>query len=203
MNKAELIEFFQDNLLSGDTSDDTKRRFHPEVLAAALELALGQINSDKIVVGKKRGSFDPSGIDVLTRTVNCVAASCEDGTYGFDMPSPFQNLPDNLGIRLLTPVGSFNKFEPISISDAYEYAGLESFSTANFYSVSGTRITLYNSKPTKVRLVYIPKLRGLEDEDEVNFVSESGAEVFELAKQLIREQRMNLEDNTNQQTTDR
>lgn len=199
MKKAELIELFGESLRGGDNSDDTKQKYHPEVLTAYLDLALENINGSKLVRGS--GSYDSEGLDVLTRTLDCVPIDCVKGRNGFDMP-PFQNLPYGSGIRVITPSGSYNNFFWVSSETLYNTSNLQVFKEGKWFTISGQRVTLHNLKPKDVTVVYIPKLMDLDDDDEVSFLEGSGVEVFQLGKQLLREHKATKVDNTNQGNPD-
>jgi hypothetical protein len=199
LTKKEFIELFSESMRSGDNSDDTKQKYHPEVMAAYLDLALENINSSKVLKGM--GSFDSEGLDVLTRTLDCVDVVCVKGRNGFVMP-PFQNISFGQGIRMIVPTDSFNQFHWVETSTLYASSNLDVFKQGNWFTVSGNNVTLWNAKPETVTIVYIPKLRELADDDEVNFMQGSGAEVFQLAKQLVREHSAGKSDNTNQGIVD-
>ena len=202
MKKAELIELFSDHLRAGDTSDDTKQKYHPNIVAATLDLALEQINSGIILRANRNSSFDPEGLDLLTKTIECQKVECKDGSYGFALP-PMQNLPKGHGIRVIAPVNGNGQFYWIDKATLFNVQSLISYKQGIWFSLSGQRVSLHNSKATKVMVIYIPKLMELDDDDEVNFLEGSGAEVFNLGKQLFSGMVQGRGDNHNQGITDR
>jgi len=202
LTKAELIELFGESLRGGDNSDDTKRKYHPEVLAAYLDLAIEAVHSDTIKKNQARESFDPSGLDLLTKTIDCIDVECVKGRYGFALPIEIAGLPGGIAIRMVSNNSFTQRYERVSVMQVAQFGDLPGFTGGKWYSVNGDFVSIYNDKPKHVTIVVIPKLRSLDDDDEVNFIEGSGAEVFTVAKQLAREHKLTPEDNTNQGISD-
>lgn len=202
MKVDELVELFLDTMTGGDDSDDTKSKWHPEVIKAALDLAIETIHSYKINLETRNGSYDPDGIDVLTKRVTCHPTDCENGYFGFDMPSAYQVLPGGAGIRLVAPQKGLSQFHKIASTAIYDFAALPAFTQGIWYSVTNQRINLYNLEPKEVTVIYVPKLLGMDGDEEINFLGD-GLEIFQSAKTMLGEKLQILEDNVNQSIADK
>ena len=201
MKVDELVELFQDTLNGGDDSDDMVKKYHPQVLKAALDMAIETIHSDTIRIEEKNRSFDPIGLDMLTKRVTCVSTNCEKGSFGFDMPTAYQALPSNAGIRIINPTGKFVQFNRIGYEDVFSFSELPAFKQGQWYSVINQRVNLYNLEPKEVDVTYIPKLLGMDGDEEINFLSD-GTQIFQVAKTMLGEKLRVLQDNVNNSVPD-
>ena len=204
MNKAEFIELVQVNLAGGDTPDDIKGKYHPEVLAAYIELAIEDFAAQTY---RSKRQKNPMSLDSITSTFNCVEIKCDEkrGEMYIDVPVPYVNVPMGEGIRWISPQRSVSdRFEKVSAGQVGGLLGLEAAEYFELYYVENQRVYFYNLAEGRkeVRVCLIPKFRSLKDTDEINIPEARNIELFQSIKALIREQKLTREDLVNQNPSD-
>lgn len=204
MTKAELIELVQVNLAGGDTPDDVKGKYHPEVVAAYIELAIEDFAAQAYRNKRTRAQVD---LDVITKTYNGLEIQCDDarGEKYVDIPHPYVNMPMGEGVRWISPQKAIQeKFDKVSSGQIGNLSGLEASEIYELYYIEGQRAYFYNIHESRkmVRVCIIPKFRSLSDDDEVNVPEGRNVELFQTIKGMIREQRLTREDLVNQNPSD-
>ena len=101
MRKITLVELVQDHLSGGDTPDDVKGRYHPEVVANLLALAYNAVVMQTYMEAKAYSDYSVLDAWSLNHTINIT-----DGMV--PLPYPPVQLPNAMGIRQVAASGDLN-----------------------------------------------------------------------------------------------
>jgi len=187
MNRTQIIELFQEGLSGGNVSDDVKTKYHPEIIAGYIEIAMEQIASMQI---SGRNPSHDMVFDALTKTYLCIVPKCDEKRNEFfvDMPDEYMNLPGNVGVRHIGPTGDPTcSYDPIAISDLGHLGGVEAASFDQYYYLEHQKAWFFNvyDNTKKVRIRLIPKFRVWTDEDEINIPNGQATVFFQTVMELV------------------
>lgn len=188
MRRDALIELFQEGLSGGIITDDVKTKYHPEVIAHYIELAMGQIASMQL--GGRNPDHDMV-FDSLTKTYLCIQPKCDEKRNEFfiDIPAKYMSLPENLGIR---HVGLSSDptcaYYGLSVTDLSDIRGIEAGQIDQYYYIEHQKIWLFNVyDPTKeVRVVLVPKFLEWEDDEEINIPNGQETVLYQTVMELTQ-----------------
>lgn len=192
MTKAEFIELIQETISGGIVTDDVRKRYHPEVIAASVDAHLESMAS--MIVNSPKEN-DEYGLSALAAIIPCVNQQCEGkgGRWYVEIEKPFMNLPNNKGIVSITGVtGHSGKVELVSAYEASDIEDTDASSTMTVGYLIGNKIFIVNGpegKEVGFRLTIIPKFRELDWDDEVYVPNGKTSELISMVISLMNVQK--------------
>ena len=205
MNKAQFIELIQETIGGGVITDDIKKRYHPEVIAASVDAHLESMASMVVNSPKENASYS---LSALAHVIPCISQECEKkgGRWYFDIPKPFMNLPMNKGIVAITGVSGYSgKVHLVSSYEAADLDGTDASSLTVTGFLTGNRVYVMNGPEGKdigFRVIIIPKFRELDWDDEVYVPNGKTSELISMVISLMNVQRSTNTERSNNNRPD-
>jgi hypothetical protein len=191
MTKGEMISLLQDKLSGGSITNDTKKRWHPEIIGHWIELVLADLVSG--VTGDALHYSDFVQLDWFIKAFEDVDVTldAERSEYYAIFPKQPARLPGNAGVRLISGMtDQKHKYVLRSNNTESIYGHLEINSKKNriTYYIENDRVFFdkdaWVSSVTHV-LMKLILVSGLEDEDELQIPAGKGAQFIDTLFKLI------------------
>ena len=142
MTAREFIDLTIQRLSGGDFTPDQMAKFHPEVVRRHISSAFNQIIYDVFRKNPDELDLYAKRYDDITPTVDAVTSE-----YTCDLTKPVIQMPNNLGIRLVTAGDDINDiYYPISSQSAAIFDGLpvNTLDTSITYYLQGEKLFFRN-----------------------------------------------------------
>ena len=190
MTKEQWIDLTIDFLSGGDQTEDTKGKYHPEIVSKHLNLAFTTLIEATYKQNLSYGDF--SELDAFTRPYENVAVQTgvsRDKKYS-QMPVAVVNLPDNRGIRQISPMKdestSYAYMESVGSPVFFELEVSEVSDVPTFYVEQNNIIYVNMSDDTDTVLMkLIPSFEALNDTDEVSIPGGKDKIIFDMVAQTM------------------
>jgi hypothetical protein len=208
MTKENLTDLLKDALANGDCPQELKGKYHPEILAKQLALAMDYLVA-KVLYPEAKKNNNWGALDVYVKAYKDVAILYDEGRDEYYCIMPLQpiNLPSNRGVRSVSPMKEQNyKFIYRDNNTSNTYGKLEvnsAIPTARYY-VEGIRLYFsehLNPFLTTLLLKLLVPFDKLDDEDDVNIPQGFGKLAFDLVYQQMSGKKFEKVSNDNNANT--
>lgn len=195
-----LIDFFA----NGDCPQEMKGKYHPEIIAFHLGVALDYLIT-KVLYPEASKTNNWGMLDVYVKTylnVPILDDTDRDERYS-DLPIQPVNLPSNRGVRFI----STNKdqsyrfiYRDNNTENIFGGLDVDEVITTPRYYVEGKKVFYSHHLPYDLKFVLmklIPPFDALDDDDDVNIPQGYGKLVFDLVAQSLSGRKLEKVSNDN------
>jgi len=200
LTKKELSELIQELKGGGDQGPSTK--YHDTVVWKVADICQATVVTIAFRENQKLGGYDVNGDWISTFENVPVCFSENRNEYYSDLPAGIISLPNNRGLRMVSPMGNqADKFNIDRSGGDALWAELEAGSEGSDVYIEGSKLFYRNlSKFIAKNGVLVKMVRNISGLDEDDLIPiPSGYEEMFLAKvmDLFSESKATLDDDTN------
>ena len=174
MSKKELIELILDRLSGGDAPQEVRGRYHPEIISKHIGMAYRTLVSYTDNLDSYSKSY-----------ITSVSLDIEREQYYSDLTASIVILPENAGIKQISPVkDQATSFIPIGLASYPVFSELEVSKVDDVpaFSLEGSKVyyTWMKEDITSVLMKLVVEFDEYDDDDDINILAGKEENIFQI-----------------------